>query len=49
MISVIDCGGANLQSVTYAIDKLKIKYNTKNFKYKKNIKILREDNVRFFK
>ena len=27
MISVIDCGGANLQSVIYAIDRLKVKYN----------------------
>ena len=36
MISVIDCGGANLQSVTYAIDKLKIKY--KICKTKKDIK-----------
>ena len=32
MISVIDCGGANLQSVTYAIDKLKIKYKICNTK-----------------
>ena len=36
MISVIDCGGANLQSVTYAIDKLKIEY--KICKTKKDIK-----------
>ena len=26
MISIIDCGGANLQSVIYAIDGLKVNY-----------------------
>ena len=36
MISIIDCGGANLQSVIYAIDGLKVNY--KIFKNKNDIK-----------